>query len=331
MSSAKKYFKLRNAMITFFNYDVKKVLSILSHRTVKCYAFQEEICPETSKQHLQLYCEFTSPRTMSSIKKLFKDNTIHIEKRGGTKQQAVDYCTKSDTRKPDTKYYTYKVTVKQGSRSKLDKFIIDYVNWNVSDDDFLTKFPKYYVANFKRLKAMRLESKSKFRMQSSADYFEQVILKPWQLEVYNIFMKQDDRKVIWICDKKGNHGKTFLAKYIFFKHPDDTVIIRGGDVKDIAEAYRMESQIVFDLGRSSDKYISYRALEQLKDGSLTKLKYHSKMILVGDNKILVLSNELPDFSKLSFDRWDVYTLKHEKLTSYDVSLEDDNLYDFDPV
>lgn len=48
--------------------------------------------------HLQGYCELNCQRVLASIKKLFFSiKRLHVERRYGTQQQAIDYCKKKDT------------------------------------------------------------------------------------------------------------------------------------------------------------------------------------------------------------------------------------------
>lgn len=57
---------------------------------------QVEQCPETKKEHLQLYVEFSKPVRPSAIQKIM--HGAHCEYRRGTVQEAQDYCSKEDTR-----------------------------------------------------------------------------------------------------------------------------------------------------------------------------------------------------------------------------------------
>lgn len=69
--------------------SVSEVLSYL--------IMQKERCPTTLKIHWQGYCEFKDQLTLSQIKSIFDDNTLHIEPRRGTTLQAIEYCRKADT------------------------------------------------------------------------------------------------------------------------------------------------------------------------------------------------------------------------------------------
>lgn len=64
--------------------------------------------------HLQGYIEFDTQRTMGGIKKLFKNNTVHLEVRRGTAQQAREYCTK------ENEFFEKGEISNQGQRRDLD-------------------------------------------------------------------------------------------------------------------------------------------------------------------------------------------------------------------
>ncbi|GAC77791.1 replication protein, partial [uncultured marine virus] len=70
-------------------------------RNVVCKTFkyavgQVEICPETGREHLQGYGE-THAVTFDCIKSKL-GLRVHVESRRGTREQAVAYCTKQESR-----------------------------------------------------------------------------------------------------------------------------------------------------------------------------------------------------------------------------------------
>lgn len=99
-------------MITFFKEPKFKT------EDIKYMVYQKEICPSTKKEHWQAYCEFAGQKRYAEIKKIFNDNTIHIEPRKGNQKQAIAYCSKEDTRSGDT--VTIGAPGLQGNRSDLD-------------------------------------------------------------------------------------------------------------------------------------------------------------------------------------------------------------------
>jgi len=84
--------------------------------------YQAEQCPDTGRLHYQGYIEFKKQKTMSQVKALCTDNTMHLESRKGTRQEARAYCMKEDTRYPGAEFLEFGVwkDVAQGKRSDLD-------------------------------------------------------------------------------------------------------------------------------------------------------------------------------------------------------------------
>lgn len=65
---------------------------------VKYLIFQREICESTGNQHFQAYIELNNPMRMTGIKKLINDETVHLEIRRGTRDQAREYCMKEESK-----------------------------------------------------------------------------------------------------------------------------------------------------------------------------------------------------------------------------------------
>ena len=61
---------------------------------VRYAIYGKENATTTEKEHWQSYLEFDKRMTMTGVKKLYKDKTIHLEIRNGTREQARDYCKK---------------------------------------------------------------------------------------------------------------------------------------------------------------------------------------------------------------------------------------------
>jgi len=85
---------------------------------VRYAIYGEEKCPETDTTHWQAYVELSKPMRMAGVKKLYGDNTIHLEVRKGTREQARDYCKK------DNKFTEHGKWIKgQGHRTDLDGIV----------------------------------------------------------------------------------------------------------------------------------------------------------------------------------------------------------------
>lgn len=108
-------YRFRNWCFTAYTQPV-----IPEEKTKYC-VYQIEICPTTGKEHFQGYIEFIQKYSMKRVKELFNDNKIHLEKRMGSQAQANAYCTKKETRKPDTKPFFFGLLQGQGHRTDLDE------------------------------------------------------------------------------------------------------------------------------------------------------------------------------------------------------------------
>jgi len=149
-------------------------------------------------------------------------------------------------------------------------------------------------------------------------------LKPWQESVSkSLNLEPDDRTVNWIYDAEGNMGKTVFSKYLFSK--TDAIICTGGGNKDIAcliallkkegRDLNKKTSFIFNFPRSTEG-ISYKAIESVKDGLMTSVKYESSTLVFNCPHVWIFSNELPDTSKLSMDRWKIWTIKNDDLIEY---------------
>ncbi len=111
--------RILNALITIYNKSSIEASAIIENNKIITYAvFQLEECPTTKKPHLQMYIELAKQQSLRQIKKIFNDNTIHIDSRKGTQKQAIAYCSKEDTRIEEPVFLGVPKT--QGKRTDLD-------------------------------------------------------------------------------------------------------------------------------------------------------------------------------------------------------------------
>lgn len=117
--------KARNYIFTKFNLNIefKEPMTFL--------IYQNEICPDSGKEHLQGYVEFNCAIRINRVKEIFGDNTIHLEKRKGTQAEAIAYCSKLESRKSGP--FEFGTKSVQGKRTDLSclstlssKSIIDF-------------------------------------------------------------------------------------------------------------------------------------------------------------------------------------------------------------
>lgn len=136
----------------------------------------------------------------------------------------------------------------------------------------------------------------------------------FQKDILNIIeAKPSKRKIFWFWEHDGCTGKTSIAKSICIK--DKTAMYLSGKGNDILYAVSCQKTkpkvILYDIPRSIGDYISYNALEKLKDGIFFSGKYESKQVVMNTPTIICFSNSPPDKSKLSQDRWIIREIKTE--------------------
>lgn len=139
-------------------------------------------------------------------------------------------------------------------------------------------------------------------------------LYDWQRELLQELDGEPDmRSVIWYADTEGGCGKTALCRYLV-KNVPDTMFVSSGSAKDITyqvvKSQQEPKNVIFNLPRSAEGAMSYAAIESLKDGLLFSGKYEGGVKLFPPPHVIIFANFLPDYGKLSLDRWVVRHLSN---------------------
>lgn len=138
-------------------------------------------------------------------------------------------------------------------------------------------------------------------------------LRPWQEQAEYELIAQGDRCVSVIVDVKGNHGKSWLGKYLEANHKADYCPVNSGEAKDYV-AYCLQYKArayVFDIPRADtikDKKQMWKAIESIKNGCLYDGRYSPRKEWIDPPAILVFANEEPPYECMSADRWRVWTI-----------------------
>lgn len=123
----KRQRKFRNICWTLYNephITTSIEVSDTIRQVVEYYVYQPELCPNTGQRHWQGYMELKDQLTMNTIKaKIFADDTVHIEERKGTAEQAEEYCEDPAKREPNTEVIRWGRKKHQGQRKDLHDFI----------------------------------------------------------------------------------------------------------------------------------------------------------------------------------------------------------------
>lgn len=144
----------------------------------------------------------------------------------------------------------------------------------------------------------------------------------WQRDAVTEFSqpvnKWNFRKIRWYVDFVGGCGKTTLSRYLYSTKPDCWLSCKDlGTSRDASTIVRNALEngwtahgITIDLPRSAENHDRmYSYLEEIKDGFITATKYSGGSVVFPYPHLVVFSNWLPKFDKLSFDRWDIRLLE----------------------
>lgn len=137
-------------------------------------------------------------------------------------------------------------------------------------------------------------------------------LYDWQEDIIKIINSEpDDRTINWFWEEKGCSGKTTFQKYIF-GHYDDVVVLSGkaSDMKNGIVEYEKKNNslpkiVLINIPRSSQDFISYTGIEEIKDMFFYSGKYEGGMVSGKSPHVLIFANEEPKYHKLSEDRWNI--------------------------
>lgn len=145
-------------------------------------------------------------------------------------------------------------------------------------------------------------------------------LHDWQKELVEIMKTDpDDRTIFWIWESIGGAGKTMFGKWIAGEFPH--VLVLGGkasDVKHGVVSYKekqgqVPNILIWDVPRGGLKYVSYVAIEEVKNMFFFSGKYEGGMIRDWCPHLFVFANEPPQKEMLSEDRWKIAEIVHGKL------------------
>ncbi len=123
----------------------------------------------------------------------------------------------------------------------------------------------------------------------------------------------NDRKINWLYDKKGNSGKSFLTKYLM--KIENALVVEGKkhDIfHQIAKRCKLGVSIpivIIDVPRSSYNNISYSAIECIKNGFISSGKYEGGQYDFKSPHVYVFANKAPDKTKFSKDRWNIKKIR----------------------
>ena len=156
-------------------------------------------------------------------------------------------------------------------------------------------------------------------------------LYPWQQQAMDLIQKPTYREVIWVKGARGNEGKTWFQNYAQSLLGCEKVIQLDfkNSIGNIMQILRKQPLSTLDTFMFNDARSGlretrcYDVLENIKDGRSIASKYSSEIIqFKTPNVVIVFSNADPDMTQLSKDRWKVFYINKDGLSSQEKRLWD---------
>lgn len=148
-------------------------------------------------------------------------------------------------------------------------------------------------------------------------HFSLVKFNEWQQSLYDLIMNEiknpNDRLIHWVLDAEGAKGKTSFCKHMYFNNPNTLYVTgKANDIKYAIYCHIKEDKplnlIVMDFTRSIENFISYEAIESIKNGIFFNGKYESGCCAFKPPIVVCFSNFEPNTDRLSSDRWNFINL-----------------------
>jgi len=131
--------------------------------------------------------------------------------------------------------------------------------------------------------------------------------KKFQLMIMELIAKEPDKRTIhWFYSHMGGVGKTETVRYLVEKHAACLLSGKGADVRNGLLTWVDQKSypdiVCVDIPRSHLDYVSYEALENIKNMLFYSGKYEGGMVNGPPCHLLVFANEAPKAGALSSDR-----------------------------
>lgn len=292
----------RRFILTYFvaeGEDWKKLAEeMATHHTY--FSCQLELCPTSQRLHIQAYCECKSGRQFSWYGQR-KWHAVQVKKDNG----ASNYGNKERTRvEGPLEFGEKKKDPKEGG--EIEKKRWSDARTSAKEGRFCDIDDQIFIQYYSSLKRIHADEKAKEAIKWEYEFH------PWQYQIMARLGVIEDRKIIWIYDEIGGVGKTKFSKWLGSQ--PNSIYLGLEKKENILYMVEKEELIIFDIARSEIEFLNYSIVEKLKDGAWIAGKYEGKKIYrQKDANIIVFSNSLPTYEKLSLDRWEIYQIRNNNL------------------
>lgn len=156
----------------------------------------------------------------------------------------------------------------------------------------------------------------------------------WQNEILEIIKTDpDDRTIYWYWSHEGSMGKTTFTKYLCVKHNACLVSGKGNDVRNGVltwfKAFDQYPELcIFPIPRTFDTtYLSYEALENIKDACFYSGKYEGGPVTGPCPHVFIFANVPPVCDEEFMKRIKVVNIDTEEFKKNNLHTDDESYND----
>lgn len=254
-------------------------------------------------------------------------DTVLTQDLGNTRTRSRGWCLTLNNWKQDEydalkKYadtLTHYIIGKEKGVRKTDHLQVYLYNKNAISFDSVKKIvPRAHIEKAKGSISDNLKYCSKDNDYITNIPMEEKLIDPlegktlykWQEDLITILNGESyNRKLYWYWERNGNIGKTSFVKSWIINNPDVSICLsgKGADIKSgVATHIQKKKRLkyaFFHYTRSIEEFVSYDAMESVKDGMFFSGKYESSMVVFNQPHVIVFANFPPNETRCSVDRW----------------------------
>lgn len=327
---------------TVNGYDDDMLQELKEFAESKCsYAVIAKEVGANGNEHLQCDFQLKAKTRWPRIRSYLPAGT-HIERRRGTARQSIAYCKKGE--QPHDEWVRAKeagpnygknadvwecgTPPKPGKRTDLAKLgvaLIGGADMSEVVHDYTASAIKY-TGGIRAVMAVLQEERAAAAMAARMSC---VSLRGWQkafeAKLKRYLQDKEDRKVLWVYDQTGGHGKSWMARYLAATCCGQQ--IPHGKFADMAFLLKEKHDVVIiDVPfKVLPADMPYEFMEKVRDGSVFSPKYTPVLKQKVDPwQVVVLSNSLPADNVMAKDRFDIMVIDKDGNVVVPVVVGDDS-------
>ena len=180
---------------------------------VRFFVYQTEVCPTTGRPHFQGYVELMVACRYTKAVEYLGGRACHLEIARGTAHQCIKYCTKEETRHPESTIVRWGTPAEGNdgdeTQKKLTmKMMIADIRAGMQEEAVLDKYPTMFLTMMPKIRELIGMEKQKLLGSSRDVYVEVRCGSPGTGKTYSVFEPSPN------FDPPLPH---YESKYVFLK------------------------------------------------------------------------------------------------------------------